>query len=135
MVSAYSTWASNSAQGLTLGVNDAALDDPDRDGMCNLMEFALGSTPMISSQPMLPQLAKPGQGWVFEYNRSDASAAPATIQTIEYGSNLAGWTAVTVPVNTSGIFTITDGTSSDRVQVALPASGSSMFVRLKVSQP
>ena len=135
LVSAYSTWASNSAQGLTLGVNDAALDDPDRDGMCNLMEFALGSTPMISSQPMLPQLAKPGQAWVFEYNRSDASAAPATIQTIEYGSNLAGWTAVTVPANTSGIFTITDGASSDRVQVALPASGSSMFVRLKVSQP
>ena len=134
-VSAYSSWASNSAQGLTSGVNDAALDDPDRDGVCNLMEFALGSKPMIVSQPMLPQLAKSGGAWVFEYNRNDASVSPATIQTIEYGSDLTGWAAVVVPANTSGLFTITDGSPADRVQVTLPASGTSMFVRLKVSQP
>ena len=134
-VSAYNAWASNSAQGLTPGLNDGAMSDPDRDGMNNLMEFALGSMPMIPSPAMLPQLMKSGAIWNFEYSRNDASVAPATTQIIEFGSDLTGWTAVTVPSDTSGIFTITDGSPADTVKVAIPAGGNSLFIRLKVIQP
>ena len=133
--SAYGTWASNSAQGLTAGINDSAMSDPDRDGMTNLMEFALGSMPMISSPAMLPQLVKSGGSWIYQYSRNDASVTPATNQVVEYGSDLMGWTAVTVPLTTAGIFTITDGSPSDTVKVAIPAGGNSMFIRLKVVQP
>jgi Domain of unknown function (DUF2341)/Concanavalin A-like lectin/glucanases superfamily/Carbohydrate esterase, sialic acid-specific acetylesterase len=134
-VSAYNAWASNPALGLTAGLNDGAMSDPDRDGMTNLMEFTLGSMPMVPSPAMLPQLVKSGESWNFEYSRNDASLAPATTQIIEYGSDLTGWTAATVPFNTSGIFTITDGSPADAVKVAIPAGGNSMFVRLKVIQP
>ena len=134
-VSAYSAWASNPAQGLTAGVNDGPLNDPDRDGFTNLMEFTLGGAPMVSSQAILPVLAKSGVDWVFEYNRSDVSMAPATTQIVEYGSNLTGWTPVTIPATTAGIVTITPGSPSDHVKVTLPASGNQGFVRLKVSHP
>jgi autotransporter-associated beta strand protein len=131
----FTSWASNPAQGLTTGVNDGPLDDPDRDGIYNLMEFTLGGAPMTSSQAILPKLANSGGNWVFEYDRSDFSLAPATTQVVEYGSNLTGWTPVTIPATTAGIVTITPGSPSDHVKVTLPASGNQVFARLKVSQP
>ena len=134
-VSAYSAWASNPAQGLTVGVNDGALDDPDRDGIYNLIEFTLGGAPTVSSQAILPVLAKSGGDWVFEYDRSDVSMAPATTQIVEYGSNLTGWTPVTIPATSAGIVTIMPGSPSDHVKVTIPTGGNQVFIRLKVSQP
>jgi hypothetical protein len=130
----YASWATDPAQGLTAGVNDGPLDDPDHDGVANLIEFTLGGAPMVSSQSVMPKLALLGGNWVFEYDRNDASIAPATIQVVEYGSDLAGWTPVTIPTTSGGVVTITDGGSSDHVRVTLPSSGSQTFVRLKVSQ-
>ncbi len=134
-VSAYSAWASDPAQGLTAGVNDGPLNDPDFDGIHNLMEFTLGGAPTVSSQAILPVLSKSGEDWVFEYDRSDVSLAPATTQIVEYGSNLTGWTPVIIPATSAGIVTITPGSPTDRVKVTLPTSGNQQFARLKVSQP
>jgi hypothetical protein len=130
----YASWATDPAQGLTAGVNDGPLDDPDHDGVANLIEFALGGAAMVSSQSVMPKLALLGGNWVFEYDRNDASIAPATIQVVEYGSDLAGWTPVTIPTTSGGVVTITDGGSSDHVKVTLPAGENQVFVRLKVSQ-
>ena len=133
-LSGYQTWANTGAHGLTSGVNDAPLADPDGDGVTNLMEFVLGGAPMASSQTILPALAKSSGNWVFEYNRSDSSLSPATIQIVEYGSNLSGWTPVTIPTTSSGTVEITPGNPSDRVKVTVPSAGSQIFFRLKVSQ-
>ncbi len=96
--SPFSTWAADPAQGLTAGVNDGPNDDPDHDGIVNLMEFTLGGAPMVSGQAILPKLTKSTAGvWAFEYDRSDLSLAPATTQVVEYGDDLTGWTAVTIP--------------------------------------
>ena len=130
----YSGWATDPAQGLTPGVNDGSSNDPDRDGITNLLEFALGGAPMVSSQSILPKLTSLAGSWVFEYDRSDASIAPATTQVVEYGSDLAGWTPVNIPATSGGMVTITDGGSSDHVKVTLPAGGNKAFIRLKVSQ-
>ena len=130
----YSSWATDPAQGLTPGVNDGSLNDPDRDGITNLLEFALGGAPMVSSQSILPKLTSLAGNWVFEYDRSDVSIAPATTQVVEYGSDLAGWTPVTIPETSAGMVTITDSGSSDHVKVTLPAGGNKAFIRLKVSQ-
>ena len=77
-LSAYESWALEPAQGLTAGVNDGPDDDPDHDGIVNLMEFVLGGNPMVpsSADPAHRESASGGGTWVFEYDRSDAVGAP-----------------------------------------------------------
>ena len=133
-ISSYISWASDPAQGLTAGVNDRPLDDPDRDGISNLLEFTLGGGPLVSSQSILPKLTTSGGSWFFEYDRSDLSITPATTQIVEYGSDLTGWTSVTIPATSSGIVAIAPGSPSDRVRVTLPVGGNRQFARLKISQ-
>lgn len=129
----YAAWAGNPAQGLTAGNNDAPADDPDRDGVTNLLEFVLGGGPLDSSPAILPVLTRAAGIWVFEYDRSSV-ARSSTTQIVEHGSDLTGWTAVPIPILSNGSVTITPGSASDHVTVALPASGDHRFVRLKVSQ-
>ena len=129
--SPYGTWASG--QGLTAGVNDGLLADPDRDGIVNLMEFALGSAPTVSAQTTLPHITISGGNWIFEYDRSDLSQ-PVTTQTVEYGSDLIGWTPVLIPATSSGTVTVTPGTPSDHITVTIPVAGTKIFARLKVAQ-
>ena len=130
----FDAWAADSAQGLTAGVNNGPLDDPDRDGISNLLEFALGGAPMVSSRTILPTLTSNGNNWLFEYNRSDLSISPATTQVVEYGSDLAGWTAVTIPATSAGSVTITGSSPSHHVTVTIPSPGAKGFVRLKVTK-
>ena len=129
----FATWAADPAQGLTAGVNDLPDDDPDRDGFSNLLEFALGGEPMVSSQAIRPKLERNGGIWSFSYERSLLSK-PSTTQIVEYGSELTGWTPLPVPATSAGAVTITPGPSSDHVEVSIPALGANGFVRLKVSQ-
>ncbi len=42
------------------------------------------------------------------------------------------WRAVKIPTTSAGIVTITPGTPSDHVAVAIPISGSKTFARLRV---
>ncbi|MCX6879770.1 MAG: Ig-like domain repeat protein [Verrucomicrobia bacterium] len=133
--SPFSTWALDPAQGLTAGVNNGPMDDPDHDGICNLLEFTLAGAPMVAAPSILPKLTQSTGGvWAFEYDRSDLSLPPATTQVVEYGDDLAGWAAVPVPTTSNGIVTITPGSPSDHVAVTLPALGAEGFVRLKVTQ-
>jgi hypothetical protein len=129
----FETWAADPAQGLSAGENDGPLDDPDHDGFFNLLEFALGGEPMVSSQTIQPRLSLAGGVWVFSYDRS-ARSKLSTTQVIEYGSALTGWTALAIPADSGGTVTITPGASSDHVEVSIPPQGGTGFVRLKVSQ-
>jgi hypothetical protein len=132
--SPYADWASNPAQGLTSGVNDSPTDDPDHDGVTNLLEFALHGQPMVSSQSVLPALTKSAGSWVFAYDRNVASRPPATTQIVEYGDNLSGWTQVTIPLGSATNVTITPQGETDHVEVSLPLLGTKGFVRLRVTQ-
>ena len=53
-LSSHNTWAADPAQNMATVTANGPLDDPDRDGISNLMEFALGGAPMVSSQAILP---------------------------------------------------------------------------------
>jgi len=130
--SPYYSWTADSAQGLTAGVNDGPMDDPDHDGICNLLEFALGGAPMVASRTRLPVSSQTGGNLIFEYDRSVASRPPNTTQIVEYGGNLTGWTQVAIPLNSSGSVTITLGSTSDHVKVIVPVSGAKVFARLRV---
>jgi predicted secreted protein len=129
----FATWAADPAQGLTAGVNNLPDDDPDHDGFSNLLEFALGGAPMISSQAIRPQLESTGGIWSFSYDRNVLSKS-STTQIVEYGSNLTGWTPLPVPATSAGAVVITPGASTDHVKVSIPSLGANGFVRLKVSQ-
>ena len=129
----FEAWAANPAQGLTAGLNNGPMDDPDRDGITNLTEFTLGGAPMLSSPLALPKLTRSGNNWLFEYDRSDLSL-PVTAQVVEYGSDLASWTTVAIPATSLGSVTITPGSPSDHVTVIIPSPGAKVFVRLKVTK-
>ena len=134
-LSAYESWSLQPAQGLTAGVNDGPNDDPDNDGIVNLLEFTLGGNPMSADPSILPTLTTPAATWVFAYERSIASRPPATTQIVEYGDDLTGWTEVVIPADSAGDVTITPGgISSEHVEVTLPALDAKGFARLKVSQ-
>ena len=130
----FSAWTLDPAQGLTAGLNDGLLDDPDFDGVSNLMEFVLRDNPRVSSQAALPALTESSGSWVFTYDRSVASRPPANTQIVEYGNDLTGWTQLTIPLNSATNVTISPQGQTDRVQVILPALGDKAFARLKVVQ-
>ncbi len=125
-------WAAT--QGFTGAANVTPMADPDGDGICNLLEFALGSNATQASATVLPQLKVNNPGNVlFEYDRSDASLS-STTTVVEYGNDLSGWTVIQIPLTSSGRVTITDGPVKDRVTVAIPVNGDHVFARLRISQ-
>lgn len=133
----YQAWADNAAQGLAAGVDRAPMSDPDGDGISNLLEFVLGGVPMIASRAILPQLLHIGGAWLFEYDRSDLSLL-ATVQVVEYGSDLKGWSALNIPETSSGLVEIIDGSPAlyDHVRVTIPnPGGGQIFARFKVTKP
>jgi hypothetical protein len=88
----------------------------------------------MSSTTVLPEIAKDGAQWIFEYDRNDDSLPPATTQVVQYGDNLTGWTDITIPATSAGAVTITPGTPTDHVRVVIPNLGGKVFARLKASQ-
>ena len=103
--------------------------DPDNDGINNLLEFALGGNPVVSSQAILPTQATVGSNLVLSYKRTDESESPATTQVGQWSTDLNSWTDVTpVLVNENG-------TASDDMTVSVATSNAvagHLFVRLKV---
>jgi alpha-galactosidase len=133
--SAFQTWAANPAQGLTAGVNDGPLDDPDFDSIYNLLEFVLQGNPMQRNINILPGVLEPSAGnWIFQFDRNRDSV-PGVTQIVEYTTDFVGWTQVAIPPTSSGSVTITPGVETDQVSVMIPVSGSNGFARLVVSEP
>jgi len=128
--SAYQTWASG--QGLSAGVNDGATQDPDNDGVNNLLEFALGGNPLAASSAILPVAARDGANLTLTFDIKVAAKAEYTIGA-ESSTDLGAWAAV---VHGAAGATVTetalDG-STNRVVVTVPASGARTFLRVKVA--
>jgi len=132
ITTAFDSWVGDPAQGLTAGLNDRPSDDPNHNGICNLLEFVLGGAPTGGTHTGIPTLTKLNGTWEFAYERSVLSRPPATTQIVEYSSDLTRWTPVTIRETSGGSVTITPGSSSDHVIVTLPDLGTNGFVRLKV---
>ena len=128
--SPYQTWSSS--QGLTAGVNDGATQDPDNDGVNNLIEFALGGNPLSTTSAPVPLLARSGGNVTFTYDVQVAATAQYQVGA-EYTSDLSStWTTA---VNGTGGVTITTtpvNANTDHVVVTVPASSPRIFVRLRV---
>lgn len=130
----YVQWAADPAHALTPGGNDGPFDDPDGDGLPNLVEFALGSLPKMVSTGATPSVSHQGEVIVFEYYRSDQSRPPATTQIVQYSTDLQYWESVAIQATSNREVMITDNGSFDRVRVAIANLGNNLFVRLAVKE-
>ena len=135
VIEGYAAWKIDPANGLTAGVNDGAAQDPDQDGISNLLEYALGGAPLGSSQSILPQGAVTGGNLVFTFKRSDASEIDTT-QVVQYGSDLAGWTDVNIGAASAGVVTIVENADAeDDVTVTIPmGANTKLFARFVVTE-
>ncbi|WP_367875080.1 beta strand repeat-containing protein [Luteolibacter sp. Populi] len=116
----YSTWAS--ANGIT---GEPASGDFDNDGLANLIEYALGTNPTVSSQP-------PGTfsgSTVTFVKGSDAIANNDVIFEIEESTDLG--------VSDPWATVVTEGTADDTPDISytLTTGLPKEFARLKITQP
>lgn len=95
-------------------------DDPDGDGISNLMEYALNSNPSLASESIssLPVLGHQAGAWTFTYRRNLAAADLSyTIECQSELSQLAPWAVI------AGEETVlSDDGQSRLIQVSLPVS-------------
>jgi fibronectin-binding autotransporter adhesin len=133
--------------GLALADQDPN-DDPDNDGMDNLLEFALNGNPSLADNSILPQLVVTPTAFEFTYQRRIDSISPETTQIFQWGSTLATWPGSAVIPAASGSVppasvTVSAGAPSDTVtdtiRISIPkteADGSGkLFGRLQVVKP
>jgi autotransporter-associated beta strand protein len=132
--SAYDSWAS--AKGLA-GSNNGPSQDPDFDGVSNLLEFALDGNPLASDTGKLPKPSQDATNFYFDFDRRDDSIAEVNLA-LEYGTTLVSWpSSVAIPSSNTPVagppVTITDnGNGTHHVQVAVAKSGNpKLFGRLK----
>ena len=91
--------------------------DPDDDGQCNLMEYALGSSPLTPGPQPSPALTVTPAGWVAVLPALSPDARDV-IADAEISTDLKSWT-------------LRPGT--DPVDLTPAAPGTSMFCRLRLS--
>ncbi len=126
--SGYATWSGGAL----------ADGDANHDGVENAVAWALGAAdPAENSIGLLPTLNNTDPNYlIFTFQRSDlAKTDPNTSITVQYGSNLTGWTT-TVDDNDNVEIEETDGSPKDTVLVKLKRStlgaSGNLFVRLNV---
>jgi len=142
--SGFTTWIG----GFAVGGQNQPGDDPDNDGMDNLIEFVLNGNPSLSDNSILPKLNVTATDFEFTYQRRDDSVSPETTQTFQWGTTLATWPGSAVIPATSatvGVATITvspgvpNDAVTDTVKISIPKSeaGASgkLFGRLQVVKP
>jgi hypothetical protein len=129
----YGSWAG----GLPAGQNGPG-HTPQNDGVTNLEKFAFNLNPVAPDVRKLtvgagglaglPGGAQVGGKLRIEFLRRISSTNPGITYSAQFGSDLAGWSAVASPAGTP-----IDGTW-ERVVVDDPAGGTSRFGRVKVEQ-
>lgn len=129
----FSTWAADSANGLTLGVNDGAGQDPDFDGVSNLLEYVLGGKPLESNPGILPKPSISGGFLVLTYKRSDDSELD-TVQEGRWSADLSDWSH---PAITPELIN-ENGTNPDDMVIRIPVTNAvsgRLFGRMNVTKP
>jgi autotransporter-associated beta strand protein len=122
----FAAWAAESGHGLTAGVNDGPLDDPDRDGSSNLMEYALNTAPaQANPAPVTHDFATVGDSQYLRLNAVKNPQAGDLDYIFEVSSDLAANSWSEVP-------TIVNGNILSGTDTAPTSSSMKRFIRLKI---
>lgn len=110
--------------------------DPDLDGISNLLEFVLGSNPVVYSREMLPTPGLDGDNFVFSMKRRDASEQFSELK-LEMSTDLLDWTTlppITIgQASSGGVAVAENGSDDDDITVTIPLGASEFkFFRLSV---
>lgn len=134
--SPYLQWAGSFGAGFN-GTNNGPNQDPDNDGIRNQLEFVLGGSPLVSDSSKQPSLTLDSSNLTFTFKRADQSEAEISL-TVEYGTNLTGWTSIPIGAASLGQVTVTEGGATpDVVVVTIPRSssaGGKLFARLRAKK-
>ncbi|RKX47597.1 MAG: hypothetical protein DRP64_00555, partial [Verrucomicrobia bacterium] len=115
----YEGWAVD--EGLAAGMNDARADDPDLDGMNNLVEYALGGNPLVDDAAVYAPVFNISGDWVtYVYNRRHDYA----IRGLTYG--------LKVSVDLSGTWT-DSGTAYETASVAIDSEFDSVTNKIDIT--
>lgn len=107
--------------------------DPDRDGMTNLMEFATGAHPVQNSTPTQSLTQSAGGHLIYTYQRSKDAVTDGLIFTVQHNATLdaAGWSSTGIAETI-----LSDNGTIQVIEATIPApTGGSCFTRLRVQRP
>jgi hypothetical protein len=120
----YALWRGRTSwQGQTL---TAEADDPDGDGICNFMEFALGGNPLVNDQQAIAPHVVSIDGVPNLVLTLGVDSVDLNYQ-VQFSTNLQSWT--TIPPVTL------HGQAGTTFQVPIPNTGQRLFWRLLVTAP
>lgn len=123
----YDTWATTT-HGLDLTTTGAPSSDPDNDGVANMLEYILGSSPVSGTSTALPQAVVQGSNLRFTFNRRLRLSGFFTVN-VEYSTDLASWT--TAPASMQFVDRAIGDYEPITCDIPLPAGATKIFARLK----
>ena len=103
----------------------AATDDPDADGIVNLLEYALGLSPTTPSTTGLPAAQVAAGNLTFTYKRAVATGLTYVVQTTTDLTTPASWTTTGVTQGTPDV--------NGNTTATIPYSTGPRFLRLSVA--
>jgi hypothetical protein len=130
--SSYASWVYTN--GLTAGVNDESNDDPDNDGVSNILEFVFGGNPLGTDSSVLPDPTMTSTDFVFTFSRNDDSESEVML-TFQHG-DMVSWTDVAIGADNASsgpeVNIIEDGANPDTITVTIPmGANTKLFGRLQ----
>jgi len=135
----YASWAIT--KGLT-PANNGPTQDPDGDGISNMLEYYLNGNPLANDRSILPTATVDGEYLTVSFKRFDAAEAEVTRQVIQFGGALDSWSSsvigpVSTPADASGVIVtvVENGADPDDVTVKIPLSKTvdgKLFSRLQI---
>lgn len=112
-------------------------EDPDRDGIANLIEYVVGSDPLFFSAPPL-RLVQDGGEDVVRWARARERGGMNVV--LQVGEGLTGWNTLTSAIGTADVstsvggVTVEESVESSEVITSFATSGGKNFFRLEVTR-
>lgn len=116
--------------------NNGENDDPDSDGLANILEFALATSPLEHNGEAFTTNTLSSTELSLSFLRNDDSKSSHSL-VVEYGSDLQGWTAIPVGDVSSAEVTVEENDAEpDTISLTIArslATDGKLFARIKAT--